>query len=161
MRERHGGTGTKTYRAWMKMRERCNNANAPQYPRYGGRGIVVCPRWDSYTHFLSDMGESPVNTSLERIDNDGNYEPLNCRWASHYEQVRNRCTNHLITIAEETLCVADWATKVGLNRTTIDNRIRVLKWDDIDAITKPLRGHAQTSNQRAICLAVIASEGEK
>lgn len=87
---KHGGHGTRTYRIWKAMRMRCNNKNIRDYKNWGGRGISVCPRWDSYANFLEDMGEAPEGLSLDRINNDGNYEPGNCRWATRAEQARNQ-----------------------------------------------------------------------
>lgn len=78
------------YRMWRGMLSRCENTNVSCYPRYGGRGISVCARWHDFRNFLADMGERPEGRSIDRIDNDGNYERGNCRWATDAEQRANR-----------------------------------------------------------------------
>lgn len=90
-REYHGLFGTRTYGKWRNMIQRCTNQSHPRWQHYGGRGILVCEQWrQSFTAFLDDMGEAPEGLSLDRINNDGNYEPGNCRWADARTQRRNQ-----------------------------------------------------------------------
>lgn len=89
----HGLSKHPLYKVWQGMRNRCYNERQPHYPRYGGRGIRVCARWlgpDGFPNFLADMGERPDGLSLDRIDNDGDYEPGNVRWATASQQALNR-----------------------------------------------------------------------
>lgn len=95
-----GYNETKEYRAWCKAKGRCYNKKDPKYPLYGGRGITMCEEWrNNYAAFLSSMGRAPKGTSIDRYpNNDGNYEPGNCRWATPKEQSRNQSRNILVTV---------------------------------------------------------------
>lgn len=86
----HGGSYTKLYNIWHGMRKRCSSPNDRDFPRYGARGIKVCERWNDFANFRDDMGERPEGLVLDRINNDGNYEPSNCRWTDHVTSSRNR-----------------------------------------------------------------------
>lgn len=120
----HGLAGTREYRIWRAMRTRCNNRKSKAYPRYGGRGIAVCARWDTFANFLADMGPAPPGTSLDRWpDNDGNYEPSNCRWATPKEQARNMRVNRMIEHEGETLCLAAWAERLGTTSDVLWKRL--------------------------------------
>lgn len=112
-----------TYAVWKGMRLRCSNPNVQHYARYGGRGIRVCERWDAYENFLSDMGPRPEGFELDRIENDGNYEPANCRWVSVKENCRNRSSNRLLTYNGQTHCLAEWVEITGLPRHVLKDRI--------------------------------------
>ena len=89
------GRRTPTYQTWSHMKSRCTDRNYDRYPFYGGRGIQVCERWNSFENFLADVGERPAGKSLDRIDVNGNYEPGNVRWATQTEQCRNRRSSKL------------------------------------------------------------------
>lgn len=100
---------TATYRSWLNMRGRCNNPASRHYPRYGGRGIQVCRRWDDYSVFLSDMGERPAGKTLERKKNSKGYNKGNCLWASREEQSNNRECSVLREAYGELKSLAQWA----------------------------------------------------
>jgi hypothetical protein len=142
-RERHGEAGkdkSAEYRAWYSMTQRCYNKNFRFYPDYGGRGITVCERWrHSFTAFLEDMGRKPTSKhTLERKENDGNYEPGNVRWATRTEQARNRRSSLLYTIGGVTKSLPEWCEQYGINWDCVWQRLKVLGWDIEKALTTPV-----------------------
>ncbi len=116
---------TPEYVSWQSMIRRCYNPEVGQYPRYGGRGIRVCARWlVSFESFLADMGERPANKTLDRIDNDGDYEPGNCRWATEKEQSRNRSTSKRVVVDGVSMSLAECAEKFGISRHLLWGRLK-------------------------------------
>jgi hypothetical protein len=137
---------TSTYRAWINMRARCRDTGHFAYPRYGGRGLKVCKRWDSFDAFLADMGERPPGLLLERIDNDEGYSPENCRWATRKEQQRNQRWTRYVTIGGKTYKAAELAELSGHTASIIVARAqRGLSYAEVIAPTAPAthckRGH--------------------
>ncbi len=106
----HNMCSSVEHATWTKMKQRCHNPNNPKYPIYGARGIVVCDRWrDSFENFYADMGPRPSKRhSIERQNNEGNYEPSNCVWALPIAQGRNTRQNHNVTMDGKTLCITAW-----------------------------------------------------
>lgn len=143
-RNRHSATHKKTntpeFRAWVAMKSRCYDSNQEAFKNWGGRGITVCDRWrESFENFLEDMGPRPSpKHSIDRYpDNNGNYEPTNCRWATAKEQGRNRRDNHLVTFDGKTLTVVEWSEITGIPHRTLVERLKKLPPDL--ALTEPLR----------------------
>ena len=138
-RTSHGMTKTPTYETWTAMVIRCTSPGSVNYPRYGGAGITVCDRWrNSFENFLADMGERPSALySLDRINNDGNYEPGNCRWATSKQQGNNRHSNRLITYLGQTKTLAEWCVELGVKRSAVFNRLQKGMRPE-EAFTKPV-----------------------
>lgn len=134
----HGMTGTRAYRIWQAMHNRCRNSKVANYAIYGGRGIKVCERWNSFENFIADMGDPPNGYSIDRIDNDGDYYPENCRWASRTEQARNKSTNRRLTLNGETRLLVEWAEQLGIDQASL--RERLDKWPLEAALTTPRKG---------------------
>lgn len=125
MKQLHGLAKTRAYNAWLRAKGRCYNQARPKYATYGARGIRMAPEWvNDFAAFYAYMGECPKGQSLDRIDNDGPYAPGNCRWASVTQQARNKRSNVRLTHEGRTLCVADWAARLGISPYTIYDRIR-------------------------------------
>jgi len=140
------------YPTWSSMLARCNNPNNDSYHNYGGRGIRVCARWYDFANFLADMGNRPKGYSIERIDVNGDYEPSNCTWINHKQQMRNVRYNRRITFNGETLILQDWADKLGVSVQVLSRRLDVHNWSIEDALTIPVngkRGGKGSANSRA------------
>lgn len=140
-----GGTWSAEYTVWHSMLRRCRRPSCREFSRYGGRGITVCSRWigpGGFDAFLSDMGHRPSPThSLDRKNNDGNYEPGNCRWATRSEQANNRSTTKTVVFDGETMTIQELANRTGLRRQLIYSRLRNGRTVQ-EAISMPQKGMA-------------------
>lgn len=137
---KHNKHKSKEYRCFSKIKMRCSNPKDKRFHDYGGRGIKICERWtgeNDFVNFYTDMGDAPKGTSIERIDNNGNYCPENCRWATNAEQARNKRSNHFITYNGEKICIAEVARRTGINVATIHGRI-LRGWTEEEAVSVPL-----------------------
>lgn len=128
-----------TYVTWQNMRSRCLTATRADYADYGGRGITIDPRWDSFSNFLSDMGERPRGLSLDRIDNSKGYSKDNCRWATRTTQANNTRKNTYLTFDGKTRSVTEWTRALNFPAGIIDQRIKKLGWSTEKALTTPAR----------------------
>jgi len=136
----HDMCNTSEYRAWRAAKSRCNNPNNISFKNYGERGIKMCKAWsDDFVVFVTDMGKRPSSKhSLDRNDNDGDYGPNNCRWATRAEQNRNSRQNRFLTFRNRTYCFTDWANILGMNRRTLRDRFD-RGWSIEKAFTTPIR----------------------
>jgi len=143
---RKHGLRSLTHRIWTHMKQRCLNPNTTKFKNYGGRGVSVCHRWLTFENFLADMGECPKGLTIDRYpDNNGNYEPGNCRWATDQQQRENRRDTVLIKYQGVTMCGTRWAEKMGLKPRTLLGRIQN-GWTIEAALTTPPMPH----NKRAL-----------
>lgn len=139
---RHTSQGRQSaeFTIWMGMLDRCRNKNNPAWQYYGGRGIKVCKRWlgpKGFQNFLADMGSRPSGKSIDRKNNDGNYTPRNCRWATAAEQARNKSTTKKLKLHGKTQTIADWAEEYDLPYKLIWKRIHNWGWSLAKALTTP------------------------
>ena len=135
----HGQSFSRTHNIWCAIKRRCNNKNAVNYGDYGGRGITYCERWEKFENFFADMGESPRGKSIERKNNEGNYEPRNCKWATRKEQGANKRNNRYLEFNGQNLTIAEWTRKTKLPKDRIWNRHYVLRWSVEKTLTTPAR----------------------
>lgn len=132
-----GGKKTPEFNSWTCMKSRCFNPKFPFYEDYGGRGITVCERWMVFENFFADMGPRPsLKHTLDRIDNNGHYEPDNCRWATKSEQNCNRKNAVVLEFRGERLNLEIWAKRVGIKVDTIAGRLK-RGWPVDEALTVP------------------------
>lgn len=137
---KHGRSGTSEYNTWLTIQRRCYEPTFIGYANYGGRGIAVCASWrDSFEAFFADMGLKPSKAhTIDRKNTNGNYEPDNCCWATRTQQANNKRNNVLLTLADVTLTVSQWAVRTGMATNTIWTRLR-LHWPVERALTAPIR----------------------
>lgn len=161
--QRHGFTHHRLYACYYRMRHRCENPADSSYERYGGRGIKVCDEWKndivSFINWGIENGYKE-GLSIDRIDNDGDYSPENCRWANATQQCNNRSTNAFITYNGETHTYAEWSRIVGINQLTIRHRIEKLKWSVEDALTIPTDERRYGILQNVNIITAVYKDGE-
>lgn len=121
---RHGLCNTAIYNSWESMKNRCNNSKNVRFKDYGGRGITVCDRWLKFKNFYKDMENRPKGKTLDRINNDGNYKPSNCKWSTPKEQANNRRNTIIIKFKGEKFTVAEWAKLNNIKCNTMYQRIK-------------------------------------
>ena len=126
---------SREHAVWCGMRQRCTNPKSRNWNDYGGRGIRVCERWDSFTNFLADMGPCPDEYTIERKDNNGNYEPSNCIWATRKVQARNKRNVRLYEFNGESRSIHEWSEITGIHVETLRNRLKRYKWSIEKALT--------------------------
>jgi hypothetical protein len=138
----HDMSETPTYSSWSEIKKRCFNSSHNSYNDYGGRGISVCNRWrSSFANFYADMGIRPTGKSIDRIDNEGNYTPENCQWATPRQQCNNKRNNKYFTFNGETLTLPQWSRRTGIKHLTLYGRIK-RGWSIDKALTvDPLAYH--------------------
>jgi hypothetical protein len=138
---------SKEYKTWCRIKYKCNNPNNRQYKWYGAKGISVCERWEnSFAAFLEDMGTAPTpKHSIDRVNNKGNYEPGNCRWATDIEQQRNRGDNRIIQAFGEQKTVSEWVEFSGIPKMTIFSRLGD-GWNGQDAVSIKPRKKRPSAN---------------
>lgn len=119
-----GEVNTPTYYTWAGMKARCLNPNHTAYANYGGRGVKVCNRWNSFENFLADMGHRPDGMELDRVDPNGDYAPGNCRWVTRIENIQNRRNTRTLTIDGDTRTWVEWAAFADITRGALKQRLK-------------------------------------
>lgn len=136
----HGMANTPAYFAWKNIINRCDYPKADSYKYYGARGITYDPKWASFEGFWKDMGDSYIEGStIDRIDNNGNYSKENCRWVDAKEQARNKRNNHLLTYKGKTKPLIVWAEELGISRQTLQSRLTQRGWSVEKSLSTPVK----------------------
>jgi len=139
----HGQSGSGSHRSWLAMRVRCSNSNNKDWEYYGGKGVVICARWDRFENFFEDMGERPEGKTLDRLDPEKAYSPENCRWATPMEQVMNRSISKRVLKEGVSVSLYDACSSEGLDYETVlkkvgesfpEGRTTPLEWQVITAM---------------------------
>lgn len=148
LRRTHGRCHTPEYMTWVRMRRRCENSESQDYHNYGARGIKVCERWKVFANFYADMGERPgKGYMIDRVDNDGDYEPENCRWTTVKESNRNRRNIRFLVIDGIRKGLGEWAEESGTNLETIRSRLQ-RGWDSKEAVFGEIRQEMKRTGNR-------------
>lgn len=148
----HGLSHSPEYNSWDKMLQRCENPKDNAFKNYGGRGIHVCQSWHFFGNFIRDMGPRPPGTTIDRINNNGNYERGNCRWSTRKEQNRNRRDSNLVTYEGKTQTVGAWEEEKGMTPNSLRSRLRA-GWTVDRAINTPV--HTK------LCIPIPHTTGER
>lgn len=157
---KHSQSYTREYKTWIAIKRRCCDPNNCGYPRYGAVGIKICDKWiNDFPAFYADMGPKPTpKHSIDRKDNDGNYEPGNCRWATTAEQARNKRNNHFFEFNGKRQTLPDWSREVGISHSTLINRIYKYGWTPEMAFTTPIED--QLASHRPVTQLCVATGRE-
>ena len=134
----HNMSKSRIYAVWNSMLQRCNNPKNSDYKYYGDKGIKVCDRWKSFENFIKDMKNPNEKVQIDRINNNGNYCPENCRWATLKEQANNKSSNKLFSFNNETKTLAQQSELLNIDYKLLHNRIYDLKWSFEDAVKTPV-----------------------
>ena len=151
----HNGSGTRLYKIYNSMKNRCYNQNSSAYKYYGARGIIICDEWlnnfENFRTWAINNGYQD-NLTIDRINNNGNYEPDNCRWVTYKEQANNKSNNHYITINNETKTLTQWYEFYNIRSDFVSTRINQLKWDPLKALTTPVQvqNRNNTNNEKRL-----------
>lgn len=142
----HGQSKTQLYKEWCDIKKRCYNSKSKSYPDYGMRGITLCQEWHDYVKYYAYVSVLPhfqeKGYTLNRIDNNGNYEPGNVEWATKAEQANNRRSSRLLEYNEKRQTIAQWSAEIGIEQTTLSARLR-MGWSIEKALTTPLKNKKQ------------------